>query len=139
MDKSVKTPCGVIEDVIFRVGKFVFPIDFLVIDTGCADVSLILGRPFLNTSKAVIDVFEGKLTLRVGKEEATFQLIHGMKYSDDRDDDKFDDSVHMASVCTINDFVYKDALDSSLRNFMQQEDELFATRIFIRRGKCCCF
>ena len=94
------------EDVIVRVGKFVFPVDFLVIDTGSVDVSLILRRPFLNTSKAVIDVFEGKLTLRVGKEEATFQLIHGMKYLDDWDDGEFDDSFHMASVYTINDFVY---------------------------------
>ena len=42
--------------------KIVFLVDFLVVDTGDTNLSLILGRPFLNTSKAIIDLFEGNLT-----------------------------------------------------------------------------
>ena len=53
----------------------------MVVDTGDTDLSLILGRPFLNTSKAIIDVFEGTLTLRVDKEHATFNLTKSMQFT----------------------------------------------------------
>ncbi|KAI3754923.1 hypothetical protein L1987_54715 [Smallanthus sonchifolius] len=64
-DGSVKTPIGVIENLLEKVGKFVFPVDFMVLEMGQDfSVPLILGRPFLATARVVIDMNEGILTLR---------------------------------------------------------------------------
>ncbi|XP_055959793.1 uncharacterized protein LOC130014857 [Mercurialis annua] len=66
-DKSITYPSGVLEDILIKVDKFIFPIDFIVLDMEeDKEVPLLLGRPFLATSKAIIDVEGGKLTLRVG-------------------------------------------------------------------------
>ena len=46
---------------------------------------LILGMPFLYTAKAIIDVYDGTLTLRVGKESCKFNIYQGMKYTSDND------------------------------------------------------
>nr|GFB33907.1 reverse transcriptase domain-containing protein [Tanacetum cinerariifolium] len=66
---SISRPIGVAEDVFVKVGKFHFPSDFVVVDFDADPrVPLILGRSFLKTRKALIDVYEGELTLRIGKE-----------------------------------------------------------------------
>ncbi|XP_027348305.1 uncharacterized protein LOC113859824 [Abrus precatorius] len=56
-DRSIKYPRGIIEDVLVKVDKFIFPIDFVILDMDeDIDVLLILGRPFLATARAIIDV-----------------------------------------------------------------------------------
>ncbi|XP_038698003.1 uncharacterized protein LOC119995560 [Tripterygium wilfordii] len=56
-DRSITYPEGIIEDVLVRVGKLIFPADFLVLDMeGDSDTQLILGRPFLLTARTLIDV-----------------------------------------------------------------------------------
>nr|GFA54775.1 reverse transcriptase domain-containing protein [Tanacetum cinerariifolium] len=66
---------GVAKDVFVKVGTFHFPTDFVVVDfDDDPRVPLILRRSFLKTGRALIDVFEGELTLRVGKEAITFNL-----------------------------------------------------------------
>nr|GEZ46590.1 retrovirus-related Pol polyprotein from transposon 17.6 [Tanacetum cinerariifolium] len=64
-DKTISKPMGVAENVFVKVGKFYFPADFVVLDF-IADprVPLILGRPFLSTAHALIDVYEGEIILR---------------------------------------------------------------------------
>ncbi|XP_048229296.1 uncharacterized protein LOC125369924 [Ricinus communis] len=63
----VKLPKGIVENVLVKVDKFIFPVDFMVMDMDNEHiVPLILGRPFLATARAKIDVFEGKLELNVG-------------------------------------------------------------------------
>ncbi|GJS02385.1 reverse transcriptase domain-containing protein [Tanacetum coccineum] len=70
-DRSITKPIGIAEDVFVNVGKFQFPADFVVVDfEPDPRVPLILGRCFLKTSHALIDVYEGEITLRVGKELA---------------------------------------------------------------------
>ncbi|GJX25125.1 RNA-directed DNA polymerase, eukaryota [Tanacetum coccineum] len=55
-DRTIKHPKGIAENVLVRIGKFVFPIDFIILDIPeDDDVSLILGRPFLSTAHAKID------------------------------------------------------------------------------------
>ena len=67
-DRSIKYPCGIIEDVLVKVDKFIFPADFVVLDMEeDQEVPLILGRPFLAMGRALIDVQKGELTLRVNK------------------------------------------------------------------------
>nr|GEU84453.1 reverse transcriptase domain-containing protein [Tanacetum cinerariifolium] len=81
-DRSISHPIGVAKDVFFKVGTFHFPADFVVIDFDADPrVSLILRRPFLKIGRALIDVFEGELTLRVGKEAITFNLDQTSRYS----------------------------------------------------------
>nr|GEW38097.1 reverse transcriptase domain-containing protein [Tanacetum cinerariifolium] len=64
-DRTISKPTGVAENVFVKVGKFYFPIDFVVLDF-IADprVPLILGRPFLCTAHAIIDVHEREIILR---------------------------------------------------------------------------
>nr|GEU70830.1 reverse transcriptase domain-containing protein [Tanacetum cinerariifolium] len=81
-DRSISRPVGVAEDAFVKVGTFYFLADFVVVDF-YADprVPLNLGRSFLKTGRAFIDVFEGELTLRVGKEAITFNLDQTSRYS----------------------------------------------------------
>ncbi|MCO6516775.1 MAG: retroviral-like aspartic protease [Snodgrassella sp.] len=68
--RSVTIPKGIAEDVFVKVGKFHFPADFVVVDFDADPrVPLILGRPFLKTARALIDVFEGEMTLTVCDEK----------------------------------------------------------------------
>ncbi|XP_075483720.1 uncharacterized protein LOC142523873 [Primulina tabacum] len=72
-NRSVKYRRGVIEDVLVKVDKFIFPAYFVVLDMQeNMEMPLILGRPFLATGKPLIDVQEGKLRLRVGEDDITF-------------------------------------------------------------------
>nr|GFB64051.1 reverse transcriptase domain-containing protein [Tanacetum cinerariifolium] len=81
-DQSISRPIDVAEDVYVKVGKFRFPADFVVVDFDADPrVPLILRRSFLKTERALIDVFEGELTLRVGKEAITFNLDQTSRYS----------------------------------------------------------
>nr|GFC45347.1 reverse transcriptase domain-containing protein [Tanacetum cinerariifolium] len=81
-DCSISRPVGVAEDVYVKVGSFHFSADFIVVDFDADPrVTLILGRSFLKTGRTLIDVFEGELTLRVGKEAITFNLDQTSRYS----------------------------------------------------------
>ncbi|GKE04694.1 reverse transcriptase domain-containing protein [Tanacetum coccineum] len=81
-DRSVAHPKGVAEDVFVKVGKFYFLADFVVVDYDFDPrVPLILGRPFLRTARALIDVHGEELTLRVNDEAITFQFGHTLRYS----------------------------------------------------------
>nr|GEV14550.1 reverse transcriptase domain-containing protein [Tanacetum cinerariifolium] len=81
-DRSISRPVEVSEDVYVKVGSFHFSTDFIVVDFDAGPrVPLILRRSFLKTRRALIDVFEGELTLRVGKEAITFNLDQTLRYS----------------------------------------------------------
>ena len=79
-DKTLSHPEGILEDVLIKVGKFVFLVDFVVINMEEEkQVPLLLGRPFLATGVALIDVKKWELTLRVGDEVMHFNLNHNLK------------------------------------------------------------
>nr|GEX99812.1 reverse transcriptase domain-containing protein [Tanacetum cinerariifolium] len=81
-DCLISRPVGVAEDVYVKVGSFYFLTDFVVVDFDVDPrVPLILGRSFLKTKRALIDVFEAELTLQVGKEAITFNLDQTSRYS----------------------------------------------------------
>nr|GFA59153.1 hypothetical protein [Tanacetum cinerariifolium] len=73
-DRTISKPTSVAENVFVKVGKFYFPVDFVVLDF-IADprVPLILGRPFLSTAHALIDVYEEKITLRHDEQSLTLK------------------------------------------------------------------
>src|SRR5262249_15083780 len=65
-DRSVRYPRGIIEDILVKVDKFIFPIDFVIMEMEeDFEVPVILGRQFLATAKVLIDVAEGRLILRI--------------------------------------------------------------------------
>nr|GEV75395.1 RNA-directed DNA polymerase, eukaryota [Tanacetum cinerariifolium] len=75
-NRTIKHPMSIAEKVLVRIGKFIFPIDFIILDIPeDNDVPLLLGRPFLSTAHAKIDVFKIKFTLRVGEEKLVFKSI----------------------------------------------------------------
>ena len=79
-DMTLAHPEGILEDVLIKVGKFVFLVDFVVIKIEeDKQVSLLLGRPFLATGATMIDVKKGELTLKVGDEAVHFNLNHSLK------------------------------------------------------------
>nr|GEV27616.1 reverse transcriptase domain-containing protein [Tanacetum cinerariifolium] len=108
-DRSITRPKGVAEDVFVKVGKFHFPTDFIVVDFEADPrVPLILGRSFLKTDRALIDVYGEEITLRVNDESITFNLNQTMRYSSTYDDI----SINRVDVIDISckDFV-QDVLD----------------------------
>ncbi|GJS16272.1 reverse transcriptase domain-containing protein [Tanacetum coccineum] len=81
-NRSVAYPVGVAEDVFVKVGKFHFLADFVVVDYDVDPrVPPILGRPFLRTARALIDVHGEELTLRVDDEAITFKVGRTSRYS----------------------------------------------------------
>nr|GFA32018.1 reverse transcriptase domain-containing protein [Tanacetum cinerariifolium] len=81
-DRSVSKPIGIAKDVSVKVGVFHFPADFMVVDFKLDPrVPLILGRCFLKTGRALIDVHKGELTLRIENEAITCNLDQTARYS----------------------------------------------------------
>ena len=79
-DKTLAHPEGILEDVLIKVGTFVCPVNFVVINMKeDKQVPLLLGRPFLATGATLIDVKKRELTRRVGDEALHFNLNHSLK------------------------------------------------------------
>ena len=79
-DRSLAQLEGILEDVLIKVGKFIFPVYFVVIDIEeDKQVPLLLGRPFLAIGAALIGVKKGELTLRVRDEAVHFNLNQSLK------------------------------------------------------------
>ena len=123
-DRSMTQLEGILEDVRVKVGKFIFPIDFVVIDMEeDKQVPLLLGRPFLATGAALIDVKNGELTLRLGTKEVHFNLIKSLKQPD------FEKSQCMRIDSVIPDrqemkhkFLNQDPLEECMINSLINED-----------------
>ena len=80
-DRSIKYPYGIVEDMIVKVDKFLFPVDFVVMDMEeDAEVPLILGRPFMKIAKVIIDVDKGKLKVCAQEEEVSFDVFEAIKH-----------------------------------------------------------
>ena len=81
VDRSVKIPKGIVEDVLVKVDKFYYPMDFVVLDTkpvaiGANYVLNILGRPFLANSNAIINWWNGVMQLTFGNMTMELNIFH---------------------------------------------------------------
>ncbi|GJR33720.1 ribonuclease H-like domain-containing protein [Tanacetum coccineum] len=98
-DRSIQYPRGIVENMLIKVDKFVLPIDFVILDMPKnLRIPIILGRPFLATARAMIDVFDKKITLRVGDDEVVFDMDRSMIKPSFEDDecygiDDLDDTI----------------------------------------------
>ncbi|GKF60811.1 reverse transcriptase domain-containing protein, partial [Tanacetum coccineum] len=98
---------GIAEDVVVRVDGFTFLADFVVVNfEPDPRVPIILGRPFIRTAKALIDLYEEKLTLRVGKKELVY-------YADKSEKNKEKNFVHAIPII---DFSKDDPFSGSTTN-----------------------
>ncbi|GJV71069.1 reverse transcriptase domain-containing protein [Tanacetum coccineum] len=125
-DRSITHPKGVAEDIFVKVGNFHFPTDFVVVDfEPDPRVPLILGRSFLRTSRALIDVYEGELVLRDGNEQITFHVDgtskhpqkhvnESIKMVNNSCKDSFKSDINPLFDEVLEDIKCKDSYDSNL-------------------------
>ena len=122
-DRTLEKPEGIIEDVLVKVGKFIFPADFIILDMEeDSQVPLLLGRPFLATGAALIDTQKGILMLRVGEEIANFNLIRSLRNLDiERDDIKSVEDVYVNNSDLYYDCNDQLSINEKEMNFMYLE------------------
>nr|GEX71008.1 reverse transcriptase domain-containing protein [Tanacetum cinerariifolium] len=76
-NRAICTTAGIARDVFVSVGKFTFPFEFVIVDYGSDPrVPFILGRPFLRTARALIDIHGEEIILHDGDERLTLNTIH---------------------------------------------------------------
>ncbi|GJS92918.1 reverse transcriptase domain-containing protein [Tanacetum coccineum] len=105
-NRAICTLAGIARDVFILVGKFTFPTDFVIVDyESDPRVSLILGRPFLRTARALIDVHGEEMILRDGDERLTLNMRHDTSnYSNQ----PHKESINMIDFCNVS---YEDYLE----------------------------
>ncbi|XP_038888552.1 uncharacterized protein LOC120078360 [Benincasa hispida] len=83
-DRSLVHPEGKLKDVLITIDKFILPTDFIILDYQAdKDVPIILGRPFLSTGRAQIDVHKEEITMSVNEKKLRFNIIKAMKFPDE--------------------------------------------------------
>ncbi|RVW34977.1 hypothetical protein CK203_092515 [Vitis vinifera] len=122
-DRSVKIPRGVIEDVLVQVDKFYYPVDFVVLDTdpivkGINYVPIILGRPFLATSNAIINCRNGVMQLTFGNMTLELNIFHLFQKHIHPEEDEGPEE-----VCMIDTLVEEHCNQSMLDQFEESLNE----------------
>ena len=119
-DRSIKIPKGTIEDGLIQVDKFYYPVDFVVLDTkpvavGANHVPIILVRPFLATSNAIINCQNGVMQLTLGNmtlERSIFHLSKRHMHSEEDDCDE---------VCIIDTILEEQANEQKVQDVLTLE------------------
>ncbi|XP_070039970.1 uncharacterized protein [Nicotiana tomentosiformis] len=126
-DQTMKRPLGIIDDVLVRVGKFIIPADFMILDCEVDyEVPIIMGRPFLATGKALVDVEAGELTFRVGDENMVFHVYKSMRQPNSNEVCLFVDLVTEVIVDDTSAVInVEDTLEIVLLNHDEDEKEGF--------------
>nr|GFA36113.1 reverse transcriptase domain-containing protein [Tanacetum cinerariifolium] len=125
-NRAICTPDGIARDVFVPIGKFTFPADFVVVNyESDPRVPLILGRPFLRTARALIDVYGEEMILHDGDERLTLNMKHDTaSYSNH----PYRDSVNLINIFNLSseDSDFKDSIDQSV---LTHCDDLFVDPI----------
>ena len=117
-DKSIKYPLGVLENVPTKVGKFIIPTDFIVIDMEeDPEIPILLGRPFLVTAGVVIDMKNGKIKVEVNDESIVFDVYKLIKTSPPIEVCERINSIDIIDDC-VNDVVHEYIGKDPLSNLM---------------------
>ena len=115
-DRSVKIPKGIVEDVLVKVDKFYYPVDFIVLDTeliavGPNHLPIILGRPFLATSNAIINCRHGVMQLTFGNMTLELNIFHlSNKHKPEKDEGQ-----EVDEVCSIGPSARKPSAQKNAR------------------------
>ena len=119
-DISIKIPKGTIEDVLIQVDRFYYPVDFVVLDTkpvavGLNHVPIILGRPFLATSNAIINYQNGVMQLTFGNMTLELNIFHLGKRHMHSEEDDFEE------VCLIDSIMEEQANEKQVQDILTPE------------------
>jgi len=147
-NRSTVQPARFIEDVLIQVNKLVFSADFYILDMGGEDshsgaTTIILGRPFLKTTRTKIDIHAGTLTMEFGDKLVKFNILdavnhpiedHSVYYLDILDDIIDDNVLDFSEDCDLSDLI--DWTDSEIDEFILSDglncsnlcDACFATK-----------
>nr|GEV81528.1 reverse transcriptase domain-containing protein [Tanacetum cinerariifolium] len=128
-DQSFQYPIEVDKNMLIKVGKFIFPVDFVILEMEEDNkVPLILGRPFLYLANALIRVKQKQLNLVVGTERMIFHIDFAMKHSYFNDDTCF-------SIDVINEILEEDfdaLLDEGSKIFYSIEETILEEKLFAK-------
>ncbi|GKD09648.1 putative reverse transcriptase domain-containing protein [Tanacetum coccineum] len=112
-NKTTQFPKGIAENVMVKIDKFVFPVDFVILDMEEDHrISIILGRPFLANAHAMIDVFNKNISFKVGDEVITFDLEKSMKFPPNEDTCHAADIIDLSVVSNMKVFLPQDHVNS---------------------------
>ncbi|GKB70155.1 putative reverse transcriptase domain-containing protein [Tanacetum coccineum] len=112
-DRSMQLPKGIVENVLVKINKFIFLVDFIILDMVEDDkVPIILGRPMLATAHARIDVFGKKISLEVGTEQINFDI------------NERESPVVISPICVINNLSEINKFDRDLEELLLSDDDL---------------
>ena len=119
-DRSIKIPKGTIEDVLIQVDRFYYPVDFVVLDTepvalGPNDVPIILGRPVLATSNAIINCRNGIMQLTFGNMTLELNIFHLGKRHMHSEGDDFEE------VCILETILEEQAKEQQVQDILTSE------------------
>ena len=130
-DRSIKIPKGTVEDVLIQLDKFYYPVDFVVLDTkpvvvGAHYVPIILGRPFLATSNAIINCRNGVMQRTFGNMTLELNIFHLRKKHMHQQED---DSEEVCAIEAIleeqeNELLVQEVLTRELVNSNEDQQEL---------------
>jgi hypothetical protein len=121
-DRSIKKPRGIIEDVIIKVDKFFFPVDFIVLDTELVShperlIPVILGRPFLATSNACINCRTGVMEISFGNMKVRLNIFNAFQHAPDQNERFFVDSIEEYVEDSLPSLLANDPLEACLAYF----------------------
>ncbi|GJW70901.1 reverse transcriptase domain-containing protein [Tanacetum coccineum] len=124
-DRSITHPKGLAEDVFFKLGKFHFPTNFVVVDFKADPrVPLILGRSFLRTGRALIDVYGEEITLRVDNEAEFSQEVLGFSNnSSSGNPTSSSEPILSSTTPSFTPFEGGDFILEEMETFLQTPDE----------------
>ncbi|GJS54907.1 reverse transcriptase domain-containing protein [Tanacetum coccineum] len=127
-DRSIQYPRGIAEKVLIKFDKFILLIDFVILDMWeDSKIPIILGRPFLATARAMIDVFNKKITLRIGNKEVIFDVDQSIKKPHTEDDEcyginELDQTIHLEAQGLLKDDQTDSFLLKDLEKHINQTD-----------------
>jgi hypothetical protein len=121
-DRSIKKPRGIIEDVIIKVDKFFFPVDFIVLDTEPVPhpeklIPVILGRPFLATANACINCRTGVMEISFGNMKVRLNIFNAFQHAPDQNECFFVDHIEEYVEDSLPGLLAEDPLEACLAHF----------------------
>ncbi|GJV44287.1 putative nucleotidyltransferase, ribonuclease H [Tanacetum coccineum] len=133
-NKSIQYPRGIVDNVIVKIEKFIFPVHFVVLDMKeDHKIPIILGRLFLATTHAMIDLVNKKISFELVNETITFDIEKLIKFSKPEDDEcpsvDMDDKV-VSDLDDNSDNLDKSVSPSDHDNWEPIRPTLFATNTF---------
>ncbi|XP_070025225.1 uncharacterized protein [Nicotiana sylvestris] len=135
-DRTMKRPFGILDDVLIQVGKFVFPVDFVILDCKVdEEIPIILGRPFLAIGRALIDCETGELKMRLNDEEIIFNIQKSMRRPSEFANCSLTDVVDVIVQSDDEVLTIEDPLAACLTNLEEVNGEDLAEWVLALEGR----